>query len=455
LAYEAATTAVTAAVPATKVYGDELERVAGSAKRTAVAVADLAAPVEKSKDLTSRSLSETARLSVELQRWADINGAVLAPSIRQVSGALQEQLPLLATANTQWVAFSGSVKQNTAAAATSSGGLMDTLKGLFGGGGEGGGGGKMSQLLNQIGPQFAAAFMGPGSAGDKMKAFATQAAGTLMGMIPGVGPWLQAFSGPIIEGLSKLASKAKDILSSIFGGPSGDELAGRRLVATFEETLAGVLTDQQKAEAGGESWKETVIAIRDAYIAMGRTEEEALADAKRLWESSKQGADAAARVIEEIRRKMEQLTTGTHTIEIEYKERGESGRDLPPGGGNSTQPAGDPGLTVGTMGRFGKWFHNFGQQFPTSLHNIEAVLRPQDAMPFALDTLAAASGAGGGETTTNLVLVPVLMGQDMDPARLTDAIVRRIPSSMSFQSGPLRTGIEQIVGDWNRSYGRG
>ena len=302
-----ATAAVTAAAPVTRTYGEALTHVATSAQQATVAVGAMQGPSATMLNLESRTLQETVKLNAELVRWANTNGAVLAPSIRQVNGALGEQAPLISSMTTQWTGFAGSVQQNTAAAGASTGGFMDRIKGLFGGGGgAGGGGGMMSNLLGNIGPQFAAAFLGPGSAADKMKSFATAAAGTLMGMIPGVGPFLQQFSGPIIEGLTKLAGKAKELLSGIFGGPSATEREQRTLVKTFEEDLASALTEQQKLEAGGESWKATVIRIRDAYIAQGRSAAEAEADAKRLWESSKKGAGATAEVIADIKRKMDQ-----------------------------------------------------------------------------------------------------------------------------------------------------
>lgn len=397
--------------------------------------------------------AETARLAAEQKRAAQA-GLEMFLSLSQITTALQQQAPVLATANSQWVGFAGSVQQNTASAGASTGGFLDKLKGLFGGGGGEGGGGKMSQLLNQIGPQFAAAFLGPGSAGDKMKAFATAAAGTLMGMIPGVGPWLQQFAGPIVEGLTKLASKAKDILSGIFGGPSADERKGREVVAGFEDELAGVLTAQQKAEAGGEDWKETVIAIRDAYMAMGRTEEEALADAKRLWESSKQGAEAAARVIEEIRQKMKTLTTGTHTIDVEYRERtGPGGGDRD---GNDTQPE-DPGHRVGTIGRYGSWFKNFGSGLKTTLHGMEAVLRPQDAMPFAASVLAGTIPDGGSESTTtnSLNILPVIMGSGMSAWEIGRAAVQHLATSgLPMNESGIATAFEQVIDNYMRSYAR-
>lgn len=51
---------------------------------------------------------------------------------------------------------------------------------------------------------------------------------------------------------------------------------------------------------GGVGWKQTIIGIRDAFIATGRSEAEAEAAAKKLWDSSRQGGATAKAAIEEI-----------------------------------------------------------------------------------------------------------------------------------------------------------
>lgn len=102
------------------------------------------------------------------------------------------------------------------------------------------------------------------------------------------------------EGLKKVGGFFKDI----FGGPNADELAGRQIVQSFEGNLRKMLTESQKIEMGNEEWKGTVIAIRDSYMEMGRTEADALADTKRLWDSAKDGPDAVQRIIDEIVSKM-------------------------------------------------------------------------------------------------------------------------------------------------------
>ena len=120
----------------------------------------------------------------------------------------------------------------------------------------------------------------------------------------------------IVKGWQLIQSAGKaiaDFFRKAFGGPSAKELAGRELVDQFEKNLATMLSKQQLLEAGNEDWKKTVIAIRDAYIANGLSEQTALADAKRLWESSRAGGEDTQAVVDEITRKMGTFGTTTET----------------------------------------------------------------------------------------------------------------------------------------------
>lgn len=119
-------------------------------------------------------------------------------------------------------------------------------------------------------------------------------------------PTLGAMFGPVAE-------KIAGFFKSIFGGPSQDELRGRQAVADFEKQLASLLNQTQLNEAGNDAWKKTVIAIRDAYLAAGLSEQDALADAERLWKSSKDGGGASQKVIDEITAKMKGLGDQTKT----------------------------------------------------------------------------------------------------------------------------------------------
>lgn len=115
-------------------------------------------------------------------------------------------------------------------------------------------------------------------------------------------PTLGALFGPVAE-------KIAGFFRSIFGGPSAEELRGRQAVADFEKTLASLLTQTQLNESGNVGWKNTVIAIRDAYLAAGKTEAEALAAAEALWASSKLGANAVESAIAAINAVLQ--STGT------------------------------------------------------------------------------------------------------------------------------------------------
>ncbi len=112
---------------------------------------------------------------------------------------------------------------------------------------------------------------------------------------------LTALGNLAMKGLQKIGGFFKNL----FGGPSADELAGREKVAEIEATFAAGLSAAQRAEAGGDAAAQTIIFLRDKYIALGLTEAEALADSERLWASSRQGAAASAAVIDEINRKLE------------------------------------------------------------------------------------------------------------------------------------------------------
>ena len=238
-------------------------------------------------------------------------------------------------------------------------------------------------------------------------------------------PTLGALFGPVAE-------KIAGFFKSIFGGPSQDELRGRQAVADFEKQLASLLNQTQLNEAGNESWKKTVIAIRDAYIAAGLSEQEALRDAERLWQSSKEGGAASQKVIDEITAKMKGLGDQTQTTtdasasgfdgvkaaadnvaaavggvlgQVEGVNRALDGLDRDISTtvtvrhidtyesiDYGSRSADDQGFASGTMGRFGRWFANFGAGTRTVLHGNEAVIRPDQASAFAADMSGDVAG---------------------------------------------------------------
>jgi hypothetical protein len=103
-------------------------------------------------------------------------------------------------------------------------------------------------------------------------------------------------------GLKKLGG----LIKGLFGGPSQKELEGRAVVKQFEDQLIASLTATQLLTAGTERWEKVVLAVQDAYLATGRSAEDAGRDVKALWDSSKKGAEAAKAAAEQINAVLEE-----------------------------------------------------------------------------------------------------------------------------------------------------
>ena len=137
--------------------------------------------------------------------------------------------------------------------------------------------------------------------------------GGLMGSIVSMG--MSTVFGPATGIVSKLMTlgmnKMKDIawsglkkiggfFKSMFTGASAQELGGREVAKNFRGNMADMMDDVQRVEAGNHEWKQSVIVVRDAYIAAGKTEQEALAVMDQLWKAEKEGAGAVEEVIRRI-----------------------------------------------------------------------------------------------------------------------------------------------------------
>jgi hypothetical protein len=70
-----------------------------------------------------------------------------------------------------------------------------------------------------------------------------------------------------------------------------------------------MLNDQQKVEAGGEEWKATVIGVRDAYLATGKTEAEAFAAVNAMYAAEKKGGDAVHQALIPINAALQEQRT--------------------------------------------------------------------------------------------------------------------------------------------------
>lgn len=206
------------------------------------------------------------------------------------------------------------------------------------------------------------------------------------------------------EGLKKIGGFFKDI----FGGPSADELAGRKVVDAFEDSITSMLTEAQRMEAGTDEWRQVVVYLRDAYLAVGRTEQDALAAADRLWASSRSGADAARRAVEDIRRTLDGVTDSAQEA------------------GDAMQRIGTPGLQVpDTSGP--ERFHNgiarilpfvtahrglAADEVMAKLQTGESVLNRRATAQLGNDAIRSLNnGAGLGGGTQTIVVQTVLDGR--------------------------------------------
>lgn len=184
--------------------------------------------------------------------------------------------------------------------------LPNVIMGAFTGGGDVGkaiGGsvfGKLFDAKGVIGKQFQEGGAVTGwLAGTSIGKKIGESLGSLMGPL---GTMLGGLAGKL---LGPLVSKVGGFFTGLFGGVSAMEKEGRAAAAQFQQHLHSTLNAQQQLEAGNESWKKTVIAVRDAYIAAGKTEQEALDIVAKLWKAEKEGGKGVAAVIAEIQSVME------------------------------------------------------------------------------------------------------------------------------------------------------
>lgn len=173
--------------------------------------------------------------------------------------------------------------------------------------------------MGQLGQQI---FGGAGWQAGTFGAAGGAATGALIGsVVPVIGTAV----GAIVGGLVGMASG--------FIGVSKEVKISRQQVETFQVALRGTLTDQQRAEAGGEKWKETVIAVRDAYLATGRTAEEAEAMVLQMWNTDKpKEAEAAVRaiaaVMDEAAAKAAGVTEATEELTEAVEQTTDAAADL-------------------------------------------------------------------------------------------------------------------------------
>jgi hypothetical protein len=383
---------------------EPIRAAAMSTKELAAAEATLTAQVNAKIEANKKALKAQNDLIEANKRFADsINNRFytadfyvpFVKGVKEMSFELEELASTLPAVAQNFVPFKAAVQESSLAVDGWRDHVRTTMEGLptvimqaiQGGGSIIGAAGShigtslMSRFQEKFGPAITAALpFGIGAA------------------VNALLPTLGALFGPIAE-------KIGGFFRSIFGGPSADELRGRQAVADFEAQLHSLLSQTMRNEAGNESWKMTVIALRDAYIKQGLTAEDAMKAAEKLWASSRAGAAASQAAIAEIKRVLDGVTTSTNTLDaaldstfVDRSFTVEETRIINENVyrnvyGEETSE----GFATGTMGRLGKWFGDFGASgFATALHGVEAVITPAQAPAFAMDVL---SGMGGGASS--------------------------------------------------------
>lgn len=204
--------------------------------------------------------------------------------------------------------------------------LPNVIMGAFMGGGDVGkaiGGSIFSKLFAESGPLGSALKKGAEGLGKMAGGSIGKFLGSSLGsMIPGIGTMLGGLAGQM---LGPLMGKIGGFFKNLFGGVSAAEQQGREAAASFRSEMELILSAEQRVEAGNEKWKMSIIAVRDAYIKAGHTEREALDVMDRLWKAEKEGGDAVAKVIEEIRRSMAE---GVKPALIDATAEGQKFRDV-------------------------------------------------------------------------------------------------------------------------------
>jgi TP901 family phage tail tape measure protein len=206
--------------------------------------------------------------------------------------------------------FGGLTGTATESGESSGGGFLSGLAGMFGGGGGGGGGigglfqsalGGLGGLFGDAGTSTGGGFLSSigsmlGGAGGGLEGGLRGIFANALNLVPIVGPILSQFAGPLFDGLKAIGGKIIGWVKGLFG-PSEQELKAREIANSMNQVFIDMLDHQQQLESGGELWAQQNIAIRDSFLAIGKSEAEAEAAARGLQEAMRQGPEAAQAAI--------------------------------------------------------------------------------------------------------------------------------------------------------------
>lgn len=143
-------------------------------------------------------------------------------------------------------------------------------------------------------------------------------------------------------------------------------------------------------------------------------------------------------------------TQKTLTVTTNHQTTGTPSSGVDDTGGDNGQGV-DQGHALGTMGRYGEWFKKFPDTgMATSLHGMEAVIRPDQALPFAMDTLAGlnagaqpAAAAATPKVQASFAIENVLM---LDGAVMKDWVKRTVVTAADNNEGGFRSDMRDVIG---------
>jgi TP901 family phage tail tape measure protein len=199
------------------------------------------------------------------------------------------------------------------------GGIMGGIAGYQASGGVPKGAmGKIGALANMAGAIWGSSEAGGGAG---MNALSGAMSGAATGMA--FGPWGAAVGA----GAGALVGWAKSMMVGQDEKDAREEAISfqNELIAKFAETA----TAAQLAEGQGQRWRVVNIAVRDAYLAIGKSEADAMRDLERFNNATRQSAEAVqqaagviAQALEEQAADQERLNSAIQRYGFEWEELG-------------------------------------------------------------------------------------------------------------------------------------
>jgi hypothetical protein len=264
-----------------------------SADKSAQEQAKFAAEVEKTNASILRGMATQADFTAAIERHtARVGDAIIAEALRRTEyeksvaaqrvlfanleldakRSREEQELQLVAQRVLFANLETQAKQSTSSIGAAFRDIGKTIIGALQGGGS---------VLQSVGSSLGSAL-----GTDLVKHFGSSITGllgnTLGGAINAMIPGLGAMLGPLLGKLTSLFGISKEIKEA------------RAAVVELEDSIIGSLTAQQRAETGGLRWKQVVVGVRDAFIALGGTEQQALDLVQQLWDTDRPERSRAA-----------------------------------------------------------------------------------------------------------------------------------------------------------------